>query len=114
MTVESELIAWVDVDGTLVDFYNRPGVMSYTVNLNYYGKEKEAVLLKKNIEFVRSLKKRGYFIIVHTNNGYRWGEEVVRTLELGDCVDLIMSKPSKVLDNEDPSVWLPKHINLGE
>ena len=49
--------------------------------------------------FIRSLKSRGYHITVQSNNGWQWAENVVKALEMEDCVDEIQTKASKCIDD---------------
>lgn len=110
IVTENELIVWCDVDSTLI----RKLDYEYGLKLDYYGQPYFAIPIKSNIEFMKSLKARGCHIIVHSNNGHKWAEQVVRALKLENYVDEIKTKPFKVLDDEIASKWIPTVINLGE
>jgi phosphoglycolate phosphatase-like HAD superfamily hydrolase len=105
--VESELIALCDVDNTLI---KRVGYSD--LQLDYYGQLYYAVPLDKNIEFVKSLKARGYYIVLQSNNGWRWAKQVVEKLGIDHLFDECKSKPSKVVDDEPAVNWIPYTINL--
>ena len=80
--VTNESIILVDIDGTLIeDFeiqkitYDTPyGVEAMSVpitnngylELDYYGKQVYKKPITEHIDFVRSLKKRGYYVTVHS------------------------------------------------
>ncbi len=53
----------------------------------------------RHIELLKSLKNRGYTVIVWSAGGGKWANSVVTTLGLADYVDIIMSKPIKWVDD---------------
>jgi len=129
--VTNESIILVDIDGTLIEdyeiqkiTYNTPyGVETMSVpttnngylELDYYGKQVYKKPITEHIDFVRSLKKRGYYVIVHSGNGYLWAKQVVGALDMNDCVDMVMTKACKHLDDDaDPTHVIGPRIFLKE
>lgn len=118
--VTDESVVFVDVDNTLIEDYTPPTyfVEKGTVplggfvptkeylQLDYYGKPVVKKAIQVHVDFVRSLKQRGYYVIVHSGNGYLWAKQVVTALDMVDCVDMVMTKACKHID-DDPD---PTHI----
>lgn len=102
--VKNEQIAYFDVDDTLVSSHEGELVVSY------YGEKRKVKPHKEHMSFMKSLKERGYYIIVHSNNGYAWAETIVKALKLEDYVDQVMSKPAKVVDDSPAQNWIPTTI----
>ncbi len=111
--IPSELVVFCDVDKTLVspfeDFDN-----GTRIDLNYYGKIKKFRIHLKNIEFLRSLKERGYYIVVMSGNGSEWAKETVKGLKIEHLVDLTMMKPLKYIDDLECKEWMGARIYLEE
>lgn len=109
---QNEMISYFDVDETLVYWIKEPQM--FNIKADYYGKE---VLIKphnKHIEFLKSLKARGGYIVVHSGNGWAWAEQVVKLLKLEDYVDEVKTKPYKIIDDTHPDSWLPPTIYIKE
>lgn len=115
--ITDESVVFVDVDNTLIEdapvIYNphshaTPVAINPTTTLvlDYYGKQVQKTPIQVHVDFVRSLKQRGYYVIVHSGNGYLWAKQVVTALGLVDCVDMVMTKACKHID-DDPD---PTHI----
>lgn len=107
IVTKAELISYVDIDSTLI---RRIGYSDLV--LNYYGMPYHVSPIDENIEFLKSLKARGHYIVVHSNNGWQWAEEVIKALKLEEYVDEVKTKPTKVVDDEPASAWIPFTINL--
>lgn len=106
-TIRNENVVYCDVDETLIDWSNN----DKDIKVNYYGQTVYVKAIKENIRFLKSLKARGAFIIVHTGNGFQWAEEIVKKLKLTKYVDLTMTKPAKYIDDKDFDTFA-KRINL--
>ena len=66
---------------------------------------------KPHEEHIRTLKRfkgRGFNIVVWSQGGADWAEQVVKALKLEEFVDVICSKPDWFLDD------LPAHIFMPE
>lgn len=69
------------------------------------------VFLVPNEEVINNLKQNkatGGAIVVWSAGGYLWAEEVVKVLGLKDQVDLIMSKPTRYVDDLPCTEWMGK------
>lgn len=100
--VANELSVWVDCDDTLVMHHIPLGNPNLTyVDLNYYGTPKTLAVHTAHLELVKAYKARGYQVIVHSNNGSAWAEEVVKALGLSRDVDEIRTKPTKIMDDQN-------------
>lgn len=64
----------------------------------------------KHIELVKRYKKRGYHVIVWSNNGFAWAKEAVEKLGLTESVDLIMSKPLKRIDDKENDIGVRLYL----
>lgn len=128
--VTNESIILVDVDNTLIEdciipkmiyaksdgeevYLSIPTTEDRYLELDYYGKQVYKKPITEHIDFVRSLKKRGYYVIVHSGNGYLWAKQVVGALDMNDCVDMVMTKACKHLDDDaDPTHVIGPRIYL--
>lgn len=88
-----------DVDETLIfhDAYKYPTLSQ--VELNYYGHKKKFAIHEDHVKLLKAYKKRGFYIIVHSNNGYKWVEQVVNALGLFEFVDEGCTKAVKYVDD---------------
>lgn len=109
IVTQSENLVYVDVDNTLIH-RNPLGEMS----LDYYGINWYITPCSKNIEFLMSLKSRGYYVIVHSSNGWKHALNVVNLLELNAYVDEIKTKPQKYIDDENVQDWFGPKIYFEE
>lgn len=108
MNIVKEETVWFDVDSTLV--FSHEG----DIVIDYYGEQRSVRPHKEHISFLKSLKARGYHVKVHSNNGWKWAANVVMALGLQNYVDEVLTKPYKVIDDEQPEAWLPQSIYIKE
>lgn len=115
MTVfEYENTLMVDVDETLitkVDPSNMNGgffPLAYGEDMWFFKQCPDNIALMKHHKVTR-----GFGIIVWSANGKEWAEKVVKHLKLEQYVDMIMTKPTKYLDDKDVNEWMPSRIWLG-
>lgn len=101
-TIENENVIGCDVDGTLILSPNGSGD---DIIFNYYGEPKAYRPHRKHIELLKAYKARGFYIIVHSNNGHKWCDEVVDKLGLREYIGHCMTKFQKVLDDEPIEKW---------
>jgi FMN phosphatase YigB (HAD superfamily) len=117
IVVKSELNIFFDVDGTLVihDDHNEvPGIGKIKIvdpndkSINYLKPH------KNHVSFLKKCKGRGNHVTVWSGGGYRWAEAVVKALKLEEYVDVVMTKPSRYVDDLDAPEWLGPRIFLKE
>lgn len=66
--------------------------------------------IKEHIELLKDFAHRDFFIVVWSDGGYAWAEEVVKTLQLENFVDLIMEKPIWYVDDKEATDWVMKRV----
>lgn len=110
--VSDELVIFCDVDSTLIFDTD---LWSYgCVSLNYYGQPRYCHRSNKHIEFLHSLRERGYYIVVWSGNGKKWADEVVNKLGIRHLISATMMKPLKYVDDLDCHEWMGARIYLEE
>lgn len=65
---------------------------------------------RKHIEQLKKHKMRGHTIIVWSAGGWDWAAAIVKTLELENFVDLVISKPTWAYDDLQVAEFIPKPI----
>lgn len=65
---------------------------------------------KRHIEAIREHKARGHFVVVWSQGGADWAEEVVKVLQLTHLVDVVMCKPSWFYDDIPSSLFMPESV----
>lgn len=108
--ITNELRAVVDVDNTLIEnvkpttifvpLGERVTNVEEPITADYYGTPISIKPKGRVVDFVKSLKARGYHITVHSNNGWQWAKNVVEALGLDSHVDMVCTKSSKCIDDE--------------
>lgn len=69
---------------------------------------------KKHIALMKKFKGRGMCVMVWSAGGVQWAKSVINTLGLADYIDLVITKPSKYVDDLDASQILGTRIYLEE
>lgn len=110
-----------DVDDTLIMHQNyKPhedeaewrGVGHVSIKCPYTGDVGNYYI---NYNMVRLLKEehaRGGCNVVWSRGGYQWAEAVVKALELGPMVSLIMSKPLVYMDDKPVTEWMTDRVYI--
>lgn len=101
---KNENISYFDIDDTLAMWDADPKI-GQVLTLDFYGIQKEVRVNRSHVEFLKSLKARGHYIIVHSGNGWKWAETVVKAFELNDYVDEVQTKGCKFIDDQSPEKW---------
>lgn len=113
ITIKNEDVVWIDVDDTLVMWPDNP--FQPGEGLLQFDQYNQTVWLKpneKNIKLLKNYYERGYFVIVHSANGYNWASEVVTKLLLRSCVNMVFTKPMKYVDDLPAEEWMQRvYIN---
>lgn len=93
---------WIQCPGSMIDIDNDGEVQ-------YAAPWAERLLPhRKHIEQLKKHKMRGHTIIVWSQGGYDWAAAVVRALNLHIYVDLVISKPTWIYDDIQPTEFMPK------
>lgn len=112
IVTKAENVAYIDIDNTLIRKANTNDL--FPKLLDYYGNNWNIIPKYDNIQFLKSLKSRGYYIIVHSANGWQHALNVVNLLELTEFVDEIKTKPQKYVDDEPVENWFGPRIYFEE
>lgn len=111
----NESVITIDCDETLVnwaDSNKSPAPGKIMLKCPYVGDD---VWLTPNWAHIRLLKQhrgRGFVVIVWSSGGVLWANEVVRALNLEDYVDIVLSKPTKYVDDKSCEEWMGTHVYL--
>lgn len=108
--IKNELLMYIDVDETLI--FSCTEDTKGSLATNYYNTIKYVKPHKKHINFLKSLKTRGYYIIVHSANGWRWALEIVKLLQLEPFIHEVKAKPIKYLDDRPCEEWFGQRVYL--
>lgn len=113
--VNNENVVFFDIDDTLIRHLKDDEWDSeeekYGDELSYYSMKKRVLPIYENVNLLKAYKDRGYYVIAWSGNGYRWVETVIEYLDLSKHVDLVMTKPAKIVDDCDFADWAQR-INL--
>lgn len=118
--IDSENVVCYDVDDTLVlwdDLFRQPhqdirgehAVPFHDPNDN---STNYLIPHERHVSLLRKHHGRGLFVIVWSAAGVEWANSVIKTLGIEDCVDLVMTKPSKYVDDLPASEILGSRIYL--
>jgi hypothetical protein len=110
---KSEYIIPLDIDHTLV-FPTIPVVPGPKVQI-YDAVSKKFLTMIANesmIRLVREEHHRGACIKAWSRGGWQWAANVLRALDLVDCVDEVLSKPLAYMDDLDIGEWLKYRVYI--
>ena len=106
--LKHELYTECDVDNTLVmwdDPFN-PGEGKISINCPY---EEGTIFYltpnKHHINILIAKKKRGNFIILHSQNGWAWAETVAKALNIEQYIDVVKTKTGNYIDDLPADAW---------
>jgi len=109
-TIKSELIAFFDVDDTLIMW---SGSFDFVTIVDpHTGVRMEVSTNRNNITLLKEKASRGFKVIVWSQGGYAWAEAVVKALGLESQVDYVMSKPTTYVDDLTVNTWFPQRVWL--
>lgn len=104
--IETENIVCFDVDDTLIAWNLDPD--KETIEINGYMMNP----IHEHITGIKQHKGRGHFIIVWSQGGVDWAEEVVKALGMEDVVDIVMTKPKWYYDDIPANDWMKRIFHL--
>lgn len=97
--LDNEHVIMFDVDDTLVMWPSKKSKKNIKLRDPYLNKDVFLTPNKRHIALLKTHKVRGYLVVVWSAAGFKWAQEVVKRLGLNNYVDLIMSKPTKFVDD---------------
>lgn len=111
--VSEEKIICFDVDDTLVMHCSKDD----SSHIIYDPSSGVAFSVRPHQFHINLLKQhagRGYTIIVWSAGGYRWAETVLKELAIDNYVDIVMTKPTKYVDDLLCGEWMGEHLYFGD
>ena len=99
---------WYDVDNTLV-FSLREYPHQISNEIVKINGRKFWVHLP-HVETIKDFKARGHTVVVWSAGGSEWAETVVKSLNLEEYIDLVISKPDWIWDDKEPEEFMPKRF----
>lgn len=106
--VEGSKLIYFDVDDTLV-MWDTYGEQDSLVEFSNPDDSSFKWYLKPNIgtiEMLKQHKREGYTVVVWSQGGWDWVQEVVKTLKLEEYVDLCITKPNIYVDDLHCEKWM--------
>lgn len=112
IALESDLVVFCDVDDTLVKWNYTKEEEERAIIFDNFGVKTPLVPHLVHIEQLMKHKARGHMVIVWSQGGWEWSQEVVKKLGIEDYVDLVISKPRWFYDDLPSSAFMPDHIRI--
>ena len=115
IVIKNEQISPFDIDGTLVCHAFEGEIPPGESVRVYDAVSKGYVLVQINrpmVRLLREAKSRGDFVIAWSRGGHRWAADVIKALDLVECVDLVLSKPMAYFDDTEIQNWLPYRVMI--
>jgi hypothetical protein len=111
--IKSELVWCVDVDDTLV-IWGADKHLHPTIDfVEPHSKDEIKVVVNlNNIRLLKEKKARGCFIVLWSQGGWEYAAEIATALKLNDFIDIVMTKPTGIIDDLHPSEWMPGNVNI--
>lgn len=121
IVVPGNMILYVDIDDTLIMwspseeeqlekgiYLDYPGTLSLE-NQTQPVRQELVVPHLKHIAQVKRHKLRGHTIVIWSAGGVDWAKKAVEVLQLQDYVDVVMCKPTWILDDKKAEEFMPKN-----
>lgn len=108
---DKKSVVCIDCDDTLVMWRQNSG-KEIPITLEGEGGFTEYLTPhEEHIQMLKDFKKVcRYTVIVWSQSGWDWAEAVVKALKLEEYVDVIMSKPSRHVDDLSCNLWMGQRI----
>lgn len=100
--IENEHIVMTDIDDTLLMWpkdHQKPGKGKVLVVCPYSGLKTYLKPHKKHINLIKKYHGRGMVIVAWSAAGYKWAEAAIKAVKLEDYITLVLTKPSKFMDD---------------
>jgi|CXWL01.1.fsa_nt_gi FMN phosphatase YigB (HAD superfamily) len=69
---------------------------------------------KSHINLLKKYKARNFGVMIWSAGGAPWAQEVINKLGLNEYVDLILTKPSRYVDDLDVASWIGNRVYIKE
>lgn len=108
IALRKERTAWFDVDSTLIfpspEYPSEEPISYITVGGRKWWPNYPL------IEEIKLHKARGQGVVVWSQGGAKWAEDVVVALGLESLVDVVCGKPDWYFDDKDVTEWMGKRF----
>lgn len=104
--IKGDKFVYFDVDDTLID-WNKRDTDAALAFLN--PSDNSIWCLEPKWDIVKKLKehkRNGDTVIVWSQGGWDWAEEVIKTLKIESYVDAVMTKPHQYYDDLHSNEWM--------
>lgn len=111
----NEYVVAFDIDDTLLmwtDNHNQPYEGSVEILDPYDNKKVYLTPNQKHIDLLRRYHGRGMCVMVWSAGGVLWAQAAIHALGLKDFVTLVITKPSKYVDDLQAAEILGQRIYL--
>jgi len=105
IVIECDNIVYVDVDDTLIAWTFDSNKKKVKITCD--GKTKFYNPIQTNIDYLKEHRYRGHRVILWSHGGWKWAKAVAKALKLEEYVDVVASKPRWIIDDLEPSEWMP-------
>ena len=107
-TFKERKTVYFDVDDTLMEWYPCEQHVQDAVYFNNNGHEFYKRAIMPNIKALMAHHRAGHLVVVWSAGGSGHAENVIKTLNLTDYVDVILTKPDYYYDDKPASEWMPE------
>ncbi len=115
IVIDSEFVVCVDVDSTIIMYEPTfEGQKSLSVTDPYDGQVRDVYPHMDHIKLLKRAKARGMAVIVWSKAGKKWAERIVVYLNLGNHVDIVLTKPTFYIDDKPCQSWMGQREYLEE
>jgi len=100
--IKNDRTVFFDCDDTIVmwDHENHPDALTFRDILDPDPNACYSLVPhKRHIAMLKTFKRQGFSVVVWTQGGHLWAEEVVKVLGLEEFVDIAMAKPDTYFDD---------------
>lgn len=115
---ENENRIVVDVDDTLILYpydLTRDSALAFGCKEFtdvYTGESFLALPSKEHIKLIKYYKSRGFYIMVHSGNGFKHAESIVKQLGIEEFIDEVCTKSIRYVDDLPCNEWMGGRIYL--
>ena len=104
---ENDNVVFFDVDHTLIDFVSNTDPDAENALFVSDGIQSGELVrpIEVHVEALKEHYRKGHQVIVWSQQGSTWAENVVRALDLQFYVDLVLTKPTAYYDDLAKDDW---------
>lgn len=100
VNIKGDKWLFVDVDDTLIAYEWPSELEKDTILIDNNGWQQRVLPRKEHIKILKTFKFLGYNVCVWSLTGAYWPEKIVKELKIEEYVDITMSKPLFLMDDQ--------------